>query len=254
MTTYLRDLGLASRMSHLRTFALVSLLVNQIAAHTVITYPGWRGDNLKTNGTLPQYSSEALGQNYEDGQWTFPYGQQWIYPCGGMPTSTNRTLWPVTGGAIAIQPGWFQGHSSAQFYINIGINGPGDISPPNMSHPVVKNFGIVGPDNEEYNGSFCLPQVPLVTNVTFNIGDNITIQVIEVAQHGAAIYNCVDVTLADPADVAEVNSSNCFNSSDISFELYFAATSLSDGHASFTIPPLLLIFIATFAAFLTCGL
>lgn len=58
-----------------------------------------------------------------------------------------------------------------------------------MSHPVVKNFGIIGPDNVEYNGTFCLPQVPLVTNVTFEIGDNITIQVIEVAQHGAAIYN-----------------------------------------------------------------
>lgn len=28
---------------------------------------------------------------------------------------------------------------------------------------------------------------------------------------------CVDITFADPKDVAEVNSSNCFNSSDISF-------------------------------------
>jgi hypothetical protein len=31
-------------------------------AHTVITYPGWRGDNLITNET-------------------FPYGMQWMYPC-----------------------------------------------------------------------------------------------------------------------------------------------------------------------------
>jgi hypothetical protein len=28
---------------------------------------------------------------------------------------------------------------------------------------------------------------------------------------------CVDITFANPEDVAEVNSSNCFNSSDISF-------------------------------------
>lgn len=241
-------------MSHLCTLALLPLLFTQIIAHTVITYPGWRGDNLVTNGTLPQYSSEALGQNYEDGQFTFPYGQQWIYPCGGMPTSTNRSLWPVTGGALALQPGWFQGHSSAQFYINIGINGPGELSPPNMSHPVVKNFGIIGPSNDEYNGTFCLPQVPLVPNVTFSIGDNITIQVVEVAQHGAAIYNCADVTLADPADVPEVNSSNCFNSSDLSFELYFSATALSEAHNSLTIPPLLFIFIATIATLLTFGL
>jgi hypothetical protein len=76
------------------------------------------------------------------------------------------------------------------FYVNIGINGPGDIAPPNMSHPVVPPFQITGPTNSEYPGaSFCLPQVPLVPNLTFNIGDNVTIQVIELAQHGAAIYN-----------------------------------------------------------------
>jgi hypothetical protein len=33
-----------------------------VEAHTVITYPGWRGDNLITNDT-------------------FPYGMQWMYPC-----------------------------------------------------------------------------------------------------------------------------------------------------------------------------
>lgn len=81
------------------------------------------------------------------------------------------------------------GHKTATFYINIGINGPGDVAPPNMSHPVVPAFQITGPVNTAYPGTFCLPQVPLVPNVTFNIGDNITIQVIETAQHGAAIYN-----------------------------------------------------------------
>ena len=32
------------------------------SAHTVMVYPGWRGDNLVTNET-------------------FPYGMQWMYPC-----------------------------------------------------------------------------------------------------------------------------------------------------------------------------
>lgn len=32
------------------------------SAHTVISYPGWRGDNLVTNAS-------------------FPYGMQWMYPC-----------------------------------------------------------------------------------------------------------------------------------------------------------------------------
>jgi len=35
-------------------------------AHNVITYPGWRGDNLITNDT-------------------FPYGMQWMYPCEYLP-------------------------------------------------------------------------------------------------------------------------------------------------------------------------
>ena len=32
------------------------------SAHTIITYPGWRGNNLITNAS-------------------FPYGMQWMYPC-----------------------------------------------------------------------------------------------------------------------------------------------------------------------------
>jgi hypothetical protein len=36
------------------------------SAHTVITYPGWRGNNLITNET-------------------HPYGMQWMYPCKASP-------------------------------------------------------------------------------------------------------------------------------------------------------------------------
>lgn len=106
-----------------------------------------------------------------------------------MPQSTNRTKWPVSGGAVSIQPGWFPGHSKAFFYVNMGIQGPGDLAPPNMSHPVVPPFQILGPTNTEYPGQFCLPQVPTPVNITLGVGDNVTIQVIETAQHGAALYN-----------------------------------------------------------------
>lgn len=104
---------------------------------------------------------------------------------GGMRISQNRTLWPVSGGAVGIQPGWFPGHSSAFFYINLG---EGNI-PPNYSLPMQPVFEITGPTNLLYNGSFCLPQVPLPVNFTAVIGNNATIQVIETAQHGAALYN-----------------------------------------------------------------
>ncbi|KAJ8064797.1 hypothetical protein OCU04_007107 [Sclerotinia nivalis] len=170
-----------------------------VQAHTVITYPGWRGDNLITNDT-------------------FPYGMQWMYPCGGMPTTTNRTLWPILGGAIAVQPGWFQGHATAFFYMNLGFGTDGpDNGPQNMSFPMIPVMQIIGPSKNPYPGTFCLPQVPLPANTTVNVGDNATIQVVETAIHGAALYSCVDITFANPEDVAEVNSSNCFNSSDISF-------------------------------------
>jgi len=202
-------------------------------AHTVLTYPGWRGDNLVTNDT-------------------FPYGMQWMYPCGGMRTTTNRTLWPTTGGAIALQPGWFQGHATAFFYMNMGFGTDGpDNGPPNMSFPMVPVFQIVGPSKNPYPGTICLPQVPLPSGIpTPNVGDNATIQVVETAVHGAALYSCVDITFADPQDVAEVNETNCFNSSDISFNNVYSiaidgtTSSATQALASIPLLPMALLGIA----------
>ena len=164
--------------------------------------------------------------------------------------STNRTKWPVTGGAIGVQPGWFQGHFNALFYINLG---DGTV-PENYSLVMQPMFGIVGPTNTAYNGSFCLPQVPLPVNYTAVIGNNATIQVIEAAQHGAALYNvscqeifprslhlqavesglltgwgiqCVDITFADPKDVPEVTVDNCANTSDITLQYVYSTNSLT---------------------------
>jgi len=186
--------------------AILAAAVSLVEAHTVLTYPGWRGDNLITNAT-------------------FPYGMQWMYPCGGYPTTTNRTLWPVTGGAVAFQPGWFQGHATAFMYINLGYGTDGpDGGPPNMSFPMVPMFQIVGPSKDPYPGTVCFPQVPLPVNASVKIGDNATIQVVETAIHGASLFSCVDITFADPADVADVNSTNCFNSSDLGFNNIFTST------------------------------
>ena len=106
-----------------------------------------------------------------------------------MPQSDNRSFWPVDGGALSVQPGWFQGHSKALFYVNIGIIEPGQLAPPNMSHVVVPPFQLLGPTNQEYAGQFCLPQVPMPVNTTLTVNQNITLQVIEVAQHGASLYS-----------------------------------------------------------------
>ncbi|CAF9914894.1 MAG: hypothetical protein ALECFALPRED_009846 [Alectoria fallacina] len=202
----------------------LSLLSILVSSHTVITYPGMRGDNLHTTGNITGFNgsdiagTNGLGVGSDN---TYPYGMQWIYPCGGMPMSTNRTKWPVTGGAIGVQPGWFQGHYNALFYINLG---DGTV-PENYSLIMQPVFGIVGPDNFAYNGSFCLPQVPLPANYSAVIGTNATIQIVEAAQHGAALFNCVDITFADPQDVAEVTPDNCANTSDITLQYVYSTNS-----------------------------
>ncbi|GAM82147.1 hypothetical protein ANO11243_001260 [Dothideomycetidae sp. 11243] len=210
-----------------RSIILLETLVCLATSHTVLTYPGWRGDTLHTTGIPPADNPSTLGVDYVNGTYQFPYGQEWIYPCGGLPLTTNRTKWPVVGGAVAFQPGWFPGHSVAFIYINIGVTEPGHQAPANMSFNVVPPFQIVGPTNEMYNGTVCLPQVPLPANASLKIGDNITIQVVESAQHGAALYNCVDVTLADPKDVPPVGNDTCFNSTNIGFRYLFTTTALS---------------------------
>lgn len=58
-----------------------------------------------------------------------------------------------------------------------------------MSFPMVPVFQIVGPSKNPYEGSVCLPQVPLPANITVNPGDNATIQVVEIAIHGAALFS-----------------------------------------------------------------
>lgn len=59
-------------------------------AHTVITYPGWRGNNLHTNGTLPEANPDTIGVDfYDDGTKGFPWGMQWIYPCTSFEHSAE---------------------------------------------------------------------------------------------------------------------------------------------------------------------
>ncbi|KAJ5573946.1 uncharacterized protein N7459_008373 [Penicillium hispanicum] len=206
---------------------MVLLCAGLAHAHSVITYPGYRGNNLHTNGTVAQSNGLGVAYDKTNDSYIFPYGMEWIYPCGGMPRSLNRTKWPVRGGAVAVQPGWFPGHATALIYVNLGF---GEI-PENMSHPVVSPFQISGPTNNPYPGTFCLPQVPLPANISVQPGDYATIQVVETAKHGAALYNCVDIEFAEVHDpeIQEVTRDNCFNSSDISFQFMYTTSGIGNG-------------------------
>lgn len=67
---------------------LLSFLSALVSSHTVITYPGWRGDNLHTNGSITGLNGTIFppdvignaGLGVGDNN-TYPYGMQWIYPC-----------------------------------------------------------------------------------------------------------------------------------------------------------------------------
>ncbi|KAK4654028.1 hypothetical protein QC762_400500 [Podospora pseudocomata] len=182
-------------------FILTTVLAHVAQAHVVVTYPGWRANNLVTNAT-------------------FPFGMQWMYPCdtgqkgGGVSPTTNRTYWPISGGAVALQPGWFQGHETALIYINLGIGE----KPENYSFPLTK-FYINGPTNNPYPGTVCIPKLDVpgtVWSTRIKSGDRASVQVVEASSHGAGQFSCSDIIFTDdPALVPQVNETNCFNSTEI---------------------------------------
>ncbi|KAK4120137.1 hypothetical protein N657DRAFT_649489 [Parathielavia appendiculata] len=165
-----------------------------VQAHVFLTYPGWRGNNL--------------GHNDDS-----PFGMQWMYPCGGLPVTTNRTYWPIDGGAVGMQPGWFTGHKTALMYINIGLGE----SPDNYSWPITK-FHLQGPTDAPYPDTVCLPKLWLPEDVRSRIksGDLATIQVVQAAKHGAGLFTCADIIFTDnDSKVPALDESNCSNSTGV---------------------------------------
>lgn len=63
------------------TSVLLTLCLGLAQAHTVITYPGYRGNNLHTNGTVTQSNGLGVAYDPKNGSYIFPYGMEWIYPC-----------------------------------------------------------------------------------------------------------------------------------------------------------------------------
>lgn len=104
---------------------------------------------------------------------------------GGQASRGNRTNWPVTGGALSIVPGWNAGHPTSFFYVNMGFG----TSPRNMTNVMLPIFQTTAPSKAPFEGHFCMPNVPLPKNASVEVGQNATIQVIQVALHGASLYN-----------------------------------------------------------------
>lgn len=62
------------------------------------------------------------------------------------------------------------------------------------------------------------------------VGDNATIQVIQVALHGGALYNCADVTFVESEEESDkLEDERCVNTTTIGFNQVYTTRSKSAG-------------------------
>ena len=97
------------------------------------------------------------------------------FPCGGFDTvSTNRTLFPLSGGEISLE--------MADTSSNIeALIGPGNNVGNGFSQVIRQTFAQTG------EGNFCMTGFSLPTNLN---GMNATIQVVTSSDDSAGLYNC----------------------------------------------------------------
>ncbi|KAM3082343.1 hypothetical protein ACMFMF_002008 [Clarireedia jacksonii] len=129
--------------------ALLTLFSSIASAHFTLNYPYWRGDSFEEPAS------------------------QWTYPCAGIPTTLNRTIYPTTAFPIALS----LHHPWTYIFVNLGLGSN------------VTNFNISltpAPLNETGAGELCLGDFVLPEGVALHDGLNATLQVVTVGESGSA--------------------------------------------------------------------
>ncbi|KAI6798136.1 hypothetical protein KC363_g716 [Hortaea werneckii] len=158
-----------------------SILLAQLAkAHFDITYPATRGDSF------------------------LPPASQWLYPCAGINATTNRTMWPTTGGSLVLD----LHHPFTYIWVNLGLGE--EVASFNVS--LTPNL----PYNETGNGTLCLPHVALPEEANVTEGAVGSLQVITVGDSGSALYNCADLMFTSNATLLTAGEGECVNSTGVS--------------------------------------
>ncbi|RKF73882.1 Uncharacterized protein GcM1_242114 [Golovinomyces cichoracearum] len=150
-------------------FPLLSILVftfySIVTAHFTLKYPESRGLN-------------------EDEQDQFP--------CGGQNTISNqRTLYPLTGGAISL----VMDHASSNVQVLIAFESEPTTSFNTVLRPTFKQFGM---------GDFCMTNINLPSSLHVSEGTNATIQIITNGDPDGGLYQCADITFGISAFDFEV--------------------------------------------------
>ncbi|KAG9236702.1 hypothetical protein BJ875DRAFT_482010 [Amylocarpus encephaloides] len=174
-------------------------LIASAAAHFGIESPEMRGDSFEKPAS------------------------QWISPCAGVnqTASTNRTAWPLTGGAVSLD----LHHPWGYVFVNLGIGT--DYPSFNISlTPSLLN--VTG------NGTFCLPAVTLPGGVAISEGTNASIQVVTSGASGSALYNCADITFTSKA--TPLAADMCVNGTGVTGAIVDASQAQSAGSSTSSAP------------------
>jgi hypothetical protein len=142
------------------TLTLLSALAASTTAHFNLDYPAARG-----------FNEDLLVQ----------------FPCGSFNTpSSNRTLWPLTGGVIQLT----MGHVQANVEVLLGLG-----SDPGSAFNTVLRQTFA----EQGLGQFCMTGFTIPDGVNVTDGMNATIQVITNGDPNGGLFNCADITFSSSA-------------------------------------------------------
>ncbi|KAK3392784.1 hypothetical protein B0H63DRAFT_388288 [Podospora didyma] len=155
-------------------FVLLAAAAQLVNAHFGIEYPKWRADTLSSSTNF----------------------SQWDYPCAGAPTlpDNERTPWPLTGGSVKLD----LHHKWTYVFINLGLG------------ENVTNFNYTltpGLWNSTGNGTLCVQQLTLPTNLPIVDGSKASLQFVTSGDSGSALYNCADIVFK--ANATTLSSSEC---------------------------------------------
>ncbi|KFY34141.1 hypothetical protein V495_08205 [Pseudogymnoascus sp. VKM F-4514 (FW-929)] len=146
----------------MKSFIVLPALASLASAHYDLIFPEWRGDSFADDAS------------------------QWIYPCANVTQeNSNRTLWPLDGGAVTIG----MHHPWTYYAINLGIG---------TLEPAITTALTPDLRNTTGNGTLCIPKLTIPAGLAKE-GDNATLQVVTFDSMGAALYNCADITFSSKA-------------------------------------------------------